>query len=44
MGQRLDSEVTVRRPKGETVYTILSIDYSQDADTDSDTATETSEE
>jgi len=30
MGQRLDSEVTVRRPKGETVYTILSIDYSED--------------
>lgn len=30
MGQMLDSEVTVRRPKGETVYTILSIDYSAD--------------
>jgi transcription elongation factor GreB len=34
MGQRLDSEVTVRRPKGETVYTILSIDYSEDTSED----------
>ncbi len=30
MGKRLHDEVAVRRPKGETVYTILSIDYTQD--------------
>jgi len=30
MGKRLDDEVSVRRPKGETVYTILSIDYTQE--------------
>ncbi len=27
MGKRLDDEVTVRRPKGETLYSILEIDY-----------------
>jgi hypothetical protein len=30
MGRRLDDEVSVRRPKGETVYTILSIDYTHE--------------
>ena len=30
IGQRLHSEVVVRRPRGETVYTVLSIDYSED--------------
>ena len=30
MGKRLGDEVTVRRPKGETVYTILAIDYGPD--------------
>lgn len=30
MGQSLGANVLVRRPKGETVYTILSIDYSAD--------------
>ena len=27
MGRRIGDEVTVRRPKGETVYTILEVDY-----------------
>ena len=27
MGKRLGDEVTVRRPKGEMVYTVLKIDY-----------------
>jgi len=27
MGKRLDDEVMVRRPKGETLYTILEIEY-----------------
>jgi transcription elongation factor GreB len=27
MGKRIDDEVTVRRPKGETVYTILEVRY-----------------
>ena len=40
MGQRLDSEVSVRRPKGETVYTILSIDYSEDVSDDASKDTE----
>ena len=31
MGQRLGDEVVVRRPKGETVYEILEIDYSRAA-------------
>jgi transcription elongation factor GreB len=30
MGQRLDAEVRVRRPKGDALYTILAIDYSED--------------
>jgi transcription elongation factor GreB len=30
MGQRLGDEVVVRRPKGETVYEILAIDYEDD--------------
>ena len=30
MGQRLGDEVVVRRPKGETVYEILAIDYTHD--------------
>jgi len=32
MGQRLGAEVNVRRPKGDTVYTVLSIDYDNDDD------------
>ncbi|MBJ22999.1 MAG: transcription elongation factor GreB [bacterium] len=30
MGQRLGDEVVVRRPKGDTLYEILAIEYSED--------------
>ena len=31
MGKRLGDEVVVRRPKGDTVYEILEIDYAEGA-------------
>lgn len=36
MGQRVDAEVTVRRPKGETVYTILAVEYTEEPRSDED--------
>ncbi len=30
MGQRLGDEVVVRRPKGDTIYEVLAIDYDED--------------
>ena len=32
MGKRIDDEVRIRRPRGETVYTILEIEYEEDSD------------
>lgn len=32
MGQRLGDEVVVRRPKGDTVYEILEVDYADEAE------------
>jgi transcription elongation factor GreB len=41
MGRSLGDEVRVRRPKGETTYTILSIDYTE---SDAESATESDAE
>lgn len=39
MGQRLGDEVVVRRPKGDTVYEILEVDYAEaEAEAKTDTA------
>jgi len=37
MGQRLGDEVVVRRPKGDTVYEVLEIDYAAAAEGEKDT-------